>query len=532
VDNSTEGLGTSLLDSTSRPGDGITAEHRAHQLDGHPGHLAPVRDDATPGVQQLVVPRRAVPAVRDRARALSFLSDLAGVVLAALTTALLATEASSSLVLPVSLAATLSLISLAASYRREELLIDRSVADDFPGLMRAVTLGTWLACATLILFGETARTAPLIGFWAAAVLMVSLSRTFGRALSRRYAWQVNDVIVVGAGNVGRLVVDKYRKHPEYGARVLGYVDADPITATAGSRSDVPVLGSLNELEDIVQGYGVKRVVVAFSRDSPAEMLDALRVVRRLAVQVDIVPRLFEVVGPQAIVQQLEGLAVVSVPPARLSSRALLVKRALDVSIAGIGLVALTPLMIAIALAIRLDSPGSLLFRGMRVGRGGRPVGLLKFRTMHSDAERLLEVVLADAATREEYRLTHKLAKDPRVTRVGRVLRRTSLDELPQLFNVLRGDLSLVGPRPMTLFEWNNRFGAESPYHGQVPPGYWTSDAFRPGLTGYWQINGRSTNGFDERLRLDMAYLSNWSLALDASILAKTVRAVVSAQGAY
>jgi exopolysaccharide biosynthesis polyprenyl glycosylphosphotransferase len=331
---------------------------------------------------------------------------------------------------------------------------------------------------------------------------------------------------VGAGVVGRLVAEKYRKHPEFGVRVVGFVDSDPLPGT-----DLPVLGGVADLPDVIRRHAIERAVVAFSRDDHDAVVSVLSAARSADVHLDIVPRYFDLMGPSATLHQVEGVGIVGLPPARPSAIALRGKRAFDIAVSAGLLLAIAPLLVALAALIRVDSRGPVTYRGRRVGRGGREIELLKFRTMHPDAELRLAQLLTDEDARTEFEETHKIAGDPRVTRIGGFLRRTSLDELPQLVNVLRGDMSLVGPRPVTRSEWEHRFGDCTPQDAPVP-GYWLVDDLRPGLTGYWQINGRSAMSFTERMRLDMAYLSSWSLRLDLLILAKTVRAVASRDGAY
>ena len=275
-----------------------------------------------------------------------------------------------------------------------------------------------------------------------------------------------------------------------------------------------------------------RVLVAFSRESPDEMLTVLRAVRTCDVHLDIVPRYFDLVGPSATMHQLEGVGIVGLPPARPSRHALAAKRALDVAVSGVLLLVLAPLLVLLSLLVRLDSRGPTLYRGQRIGRGGREIELRKLRTMHPDAEARLAELLTDDDTRREFEATHKLARDPRVTRLGGWLRQTSLDELPQLVNVFRGELSLVGPRPVAEHEWDLRFGTDCAPAATNLPGYWHVDELRPGLTGYWQVSGRSVTTFEERMRLDMGYLSSWSLRFDLYILARTIRAVLARDGAY
>jgi exopolysaccharide biosynthesis polyprenyl glycosylphosphotransferase len=247
----------------------------------------------------------------------------------------------------------------------------------------------------------------------------------------------------------------------------------------------------------------------------------VRWAKNLRVQIDIVPRLFVAVDPRAQIHTLEGFPLIGLPPARLWRSSLSLKRLLDVVLSGVGLLLLSPLFALIALRIKLGSPGPVFYRHERVGMNGKPFKLAKFRTMYREAAGELHRLLEDPAAREEFERTYKLADDPRVTKFGSFLRRTSLDELPQLLNVLRGDMSLVGPRPVTEAELER-------YHDDVV----TLLSFRPGVTGYWQINGRSLTTYEERVWLDLAYVRGWSLKLDLAVLGKTALALVKGHGAY
>lgn len=239
-----------------------------------------------------------------------------------------------------------------------------------------------------------------------------------------------------------------------------------------------------------------------------------------------------------------------------SSVALTLKRLADVIVASLGLLALAPLLALIALAIKLDSPGPVLYFNERIGRGGRRFRLYKFRTMYSHAcrgerygaagaEELFRELMCDPAHREEFERIHKLRRDPRVTRLGAILRRTSLDELPQLVNVIRGQLSIVGPRPVMAYEVTKlkllaRGARERMDEAErtvdtttllCPPGYWETDWLRPGITGYWQVTARSEVGYEERLHMDLLYTTSWSLKLDLLIVLRTLGALAG-RGAY
>ena len=348
---------------------------------------------------------------------------------------------------------------------------------------------------------------------------------------RRYSFREN-VVIIGAGYVGQLVARKLRQHPEYGLTPVGFVDADPKDRW-NDLEDLELLGELDDLPDLVSRYGAKRVIVAFSQDSMADILEVTRLVKDLDIQVDIVPRLFEILGPGVELHMVEGLPLVGVRPPSLSKTALAVKRAMDVVVSVAALTLLSPVLIFIALRIRFARKGGgpVLYRHERIGKGGRPFRLYKFRTMHKEfcrgpgfggeeAEAKFRELMDDPKYRQQMETAYKLTDDPRVTPFGNFLRRWSLDELPQLLNVVKGDISLVGPRPITTDELG-RYGTHTAALLNV----------RPGVTGYWQINGRSNVSYEERVRLDMAYVGSWSVKLDLTILAKTLRILTSNHGA-
>jgi exopolysaccharide biosynthesis polyprenyl glycosylphosphotransferase len=293
-----------------------------------------------------------------------------------------------------------------------------------------------------------------------------------------------------------------------------------------------LLGDPEDLPELVRVLDIERAIFAFSNGTDAEMLHLVRTLGDQSVQVDIVPRLFETVGPNVGVHTVEGVPLVGLPPLRLARSSAVLKRALDVVVASVTLVILSPVLVAIAVAVKLDSRGPVLYRHERVGKGRKPIEVMKFRTMRIEASRgsryggaraeaLFAELMADAGNAAEFQKGQKLKRDPRVTRVGAFLRATSLDEFPQLFNVLSGDLSLVGPRAITVDELV-RYGDDADQLLSV----------RPGVTGYWQVNGRSRLAYEDRVRLDISYIRGWSLGLDVSILAKTVRVLLTRQDAY
>ncbi len=262
-------------------------------------------------------------------------------------------------------------------------------------------------------------------------------------------------------------------------------------------------------------------MIAFSNEPHEEVLGQLRSLRERRVQIDVVPRLFDAVGPGVGIHSVEGIPLLGLPPLGLSNSSRFLKRATDLILGGAALVVLSPLLIAIAVAIRLTSRGPVLFRQVRMGTNERTFRIYKFRTMVVDAdERKLEVAhlnkhLADGGDARMF----KIHDDPRTTAVGKHLRRLSLDELPQLINVVLGDMSLVGPRPLILEEDEH---VESWGRRRLD--------LKPGITGPWQILGRTNIPFDEMVNLDYLYVTGWSLTNDIRLLLRTLPAVLRTRG--
>lgn len=291
-----------------------------------------------------------------------------------------------------------------------------------------------------------------------------------------------------------------------------------------SRSDViegvPVMGTSRDAGALVADLKVDAVVVAaWSTFSQLELRRLAWELEATDVDVLVAPNLTDVAGPRLSIRPVAGLPLLHVDKPEFTGIRRIVKGLFDRGTALVALVLLSPLLLGFMIAVRLDSSGPSLFRQKRVGRGGRTFTMLKFRSMHVDAERRLSEV-QDHNVHEKGPL-FKAPDDPRVTRVGRVLRRTSLDELPQLWNVLRGQMSLVGPRPPLPYEVE-QYGHD----------VYRRLLVKPGLTGLWQVSGRSDLTWDESVRLDLYYVENWNLFLDVSILMRTFRAVLAARGAY
>jgi len=417
-------------------------------------------------------------------------------------------------------------------YDHDEERPAHTTADDLIGVFHMVTVGVWTVAVGAWLTGVASPNhAKLVAFWAIAVALVVSTRSIGRAIARRSSLYVQRTLIVGTDEVAQLIAHKLRQRPEYGIKVLGFVSDKP--GHPSVPAGIPLLGRTNHVRAIVSRLKVERVIIASLAPENGPSLGWIRSLRAADVQIDIVPQPFEALGPGGSVHMLDGVPIIGLSPIRLSASSLVLKRTMDVVLSSLGLLLASPLLALLALGVKLDTRGPVFYRHERVGQDGRPFRLLKYRTMHArycrgseyggdSAEREFVRLMQDATTRAEFQSSHKLRRDPRVTRFGAILRRASLDELPQLVNVLRGDLSLVGPRPIVSEELE-RYGDETA----------TLLALRPGLTGYWQINGRSDSSYPERVRLDVAYASNWSLRLDLAILAHTLRLVASpSRGAY
>jgi exopolysaccharide biosynthesis polyprenyl glycosylphosphotransferase len=409
-------------------------------------------------------------------------------------------------------------------YDQDEERTHHTAADDVVGVFHLVTIGTWVTYVGVRVVNVADPTlAKAAVLWAAAIIGITVARSMARAVCRRSPLYVQNTLILGAGDVGQRVARKLRRHPEYGLNLVGFVDANP-KARYEDLADLPVLGGPDELADLVLRHGIERVVVAFSNESAGETLAAVRALNDFEIQIDVVPRLFELVSPSVKIDTLEGLPLIELPPARLPRSAQMLKRTVDLVGSAVLLVLTAPFVSVIALAIKLDSHGPVFFRQTRLGRGEREFTVLKFRTMHvgSDIEThrayIGKIMSADVPANGNG--LYKLERPDAITRVGRLLRKTSLDEVPQLLNVFRGEMSLVGPRPCI------------PYETELfEPHHFDRFLVPAGITGLWQVTARAHSTFAEALEMDVAYARGWSLGLDLRLLCRTPLAVISGKGA-
>jgi len=328
---------------------------------------------------------------------------------------------------------------------------------------------------------------------------------------------VQRTIIVGAGEIGRTVMRTVVARPGLGYQVIGFVDDNP----EKGNSDIgrfQGLGPVNNLPRLIEDEHIDEVIITLPWMYHRKIMGIVRACERRNVNAHIVPDLFQMSLSRVDVDDLGGIPLVGVREVGFGQRVRTIKRLMDIAGAALGMTLGSPLLALIAIAIRLDSRGPIIFRQTRVGADGKRFKILKFRSMYQGAEQELEE-LRDLS--EVDGPIFKMRDDPRVTPVGRFLRRTSLDELPQLWNVIRGEMSLVGPRPPIPAE----VGEYMEWHKKRLE-------VRPGMTGLWQVSGRSLMSFDEQCLLDIYYIENWSLWLDFQILLRTVPEVIFGNGAY
>jgi len=442
-------------------------------LQGSPGRSAPSL-------------RRSAPEI---AGALVALVDLTAIVGAGIIS-----DVASTLGWSLTAAVLLALV-LRGHYR---LRISLSLPEEATGLVSCLAISLVLISA---LAGNIASIPVLVRTGLIATVLLLAGRGLAYAVlrgARSRGWLVEPTLIIGAGQVAAEVARAIQQHPEYGLRPVGFLDS---CGEAGLPA--PILGPVDRLSQVLDEYAVRRVIIAFGMTPDSEMVRIVRTCERKSVEIYMVPRLFEL-GADAYgagVDELWGLPLRRLRRSGLQTSGWRMKRWMDVAVAVAGMVVLAPVYGAIMVAVRLSSPGPVLFRQERVGQDGRLITVMKFRTM---------LVNGDSDT------TWSVAVDDRITSVGRTLRRTGLDELPQLLNVLRGDMSLVGPRPERP-GFVQQFGAEIPRYDD-------RHRVRPGMTGSAQVHGlRGDTSISQRTRFDLRYIENWSLWLDVVLIFRTVR---------
>jgi len=386
--------------------------------------------------------------------------------------------------------------------------------------MGSLTLGSLLAMVALagvlyLSYREVSRFLFLMASGLAYLLLVSW-RLGARGVFRRQGLhlQARRVLILGAGDAGRRLEAQIRQMPHLGLSLVGFLDDDPRELAGKGK----ILGTLDSARQAIGERAVDDVVLALPIEAHERLTQVVSELHDLPVRVWVVPDYFSLTLHRAQVEDFAGLPMLDLRAPALSEYQRMVKRAFDLLIALLVMPVVLPLMGLVAVAIRLEGPGSVLYRARRMGENGRVFWMLKFRTMVEKADQMLLFV---GKADPNGSLVYKQRDDPRVTRVGRILRQTSLDELPQLFNVIKGEMSLVGPRP-EIPELVERYDLWQRKRFAMPQG----------MTGWWQVNGRSDRPMHLNTEDDLYYVQNYSIWLDLQILVRTLWVVIRGKGAY
>jgi exopolysaccharide biosynthesis polyprenyl glycosylphosphotransferase len=412
-------------------------------------------------------------------------------------------------------------------YHLDSYRADHGAADEIGPILQMATLWSWSMLLAIYAVRPEHVSVPKIAlFWALTLTFLIALRAATRAFARRQIWYLQNAVVVGPVGEATALLQKVLRHPEWGINVVACVNA-PGARRFRAQGDhlldlVPLLDSDADMVEVVKTLEVDRVMLTPALSESRRRVEIVCELSELGIHVDLVPSWSDVVGTRLELNQMEGMPLLTMPRPRLLRTSLRLKRAVDLVVGSLAFVLLAPLLAACAVAIKLDSPGPVLFRQRRIGRDDKPFELFKFRSMYVDADtRKDDVARLNFHGGGNERGMFKIREDPRITRVGRFLRRYSLDELPQLFNILRGEMSFVGPRP--LIETEDR---------QIEGRFRRRLSLTPGLTGLWQAHGRSDIPFEQMVNLDYLYVTNWSLWGDVKLLMRTASTVVRGRGAY
>ncbi len=392
--------------------------------------------------------------------------------------------------------------------------------------MRWICLTTtlmYLALTAMVFMrreGEIYSRGVFVAAWMLSVLLVIGLRAISRWLFARKCWWGYPTMILGAGKTGSMVIRTLKRRPGIGLKPVLVLDDDP--QKHGSLHGVPVVGGVELAPALARTRKVPYAIVAMPGVPRDRLLSLLERYGSSFAHLLVIPDLFEFSSLWVEAKDMGGVLGLEIRQRLLLPGPRLAKFSIDLAATLIGGLFVLPVIGLIALLIKLDSPGPIFYSQIRIGQGGQHFKAWKFRTMVRNADKALKDYLeAHPELQEDWLKDQKLRRDPRVTRIGRFLRRTSLDELPQLWNILRGEMSLVGPRPI-IDEEIPRYGDKFQLYTKVIPG----------LTGLWQVSGRNNITYEERVSLDAYYVRNWSVWLDVYILLRTVWVVLTGEGAY
>lgn len=400
------------------------------------------------------------------------------------------------------------------------MLIYRMVERLFFACLEGTVLGIILMFFAQV-SGQVSRLFVVLYTILAFTLMAVLRVVLSKLMKRVKAFQI-PVLIVGAGKTAELVVQQILRDSGMRYRVVGFLeDRHPVNTLIHG---FPVLGGFDDMEKVIQETGVRTVLIAAPGLPQDDLSDLIYRAQSLVKQVDVVPNLVAVPMSNVTAESFfdAKIMVLHIRNNLASPWNQLLKRIFDIALSFIGIIILLPFFLILGILIKIDSPGPCIYKRWVVGKNRHKFGFYKFRTMCINSDEVLRDLLnSNQEAREEFNKYYKLRDDPRITRLGKFLRKTSLDELPQLFNVLLGQMSLIGPRPIT--------ENEVPRYGNYIYEYFK---VRPGISGLWQVSGRSNIDYQERVQMDTWYVHNWSVWLDMVLLWRTVAVVVKHKGAY
>lgn len=362
-------------------------------------------------------------------------------------------------------------------------------------------------------------------FLGLSIIFIGFFLVVGRGIAGKILIKTNafdiPVLLIGAGETAKLVLPSFKKNPQLGYRFIGYVDDNP---NAKLNLDIPYMGALDDIEAIIKKTKVETVLICMPGLESKKLVKLVTKLQILVRRVAFIPELFNLpvgnISARGLMEENTLVLRLDNNLARKTHR--VTKRIFDLLLTVTGGLLILPFMLIIAAFIYFDSPGPVIYKQKRIGKNGKEFDFYKFRSMVMNADKVIDQYLEEnPEAKKEWQRNFKLKHDPRVTRIGRFIRKTSIDELPQLWNVIKGDMSLVGPRPLLPNEVE-RYGAYIDDYGLVPPG----------LTGVWQVSGRSDTTFEERVQMDSWYIHNWTVWIDIVYLVKTFLVIAKSKGAY
>ncbi|MEO6889351.1 MAG: sugar transferase [Ktedonobacteraceae bacterium] len=384
----------------------------------------------------------------------------------------------------------------------------------------SATIGLAFLITYYFVFQPTASSRLLVPFvWAVSIVVLCTGRlivSIAMGMLYRLGLGETRLLVVGSGRLGKMIMQHIAANPALGYSVVGFLH--DMENPPGDFGRFKMLGTLEDLNQVIRSMQVDEVIIALPSHLHQQVIRTVRLCERFGASFKLAPDLYELSLSRIDMEAVEGIPLIGIKQVSLNSWQRAITRLVDIVVASLTIIIGSPVWLCIAAAIRLNSPGAVIYRQTRIGLEGRPFKVYKFRSMYRNADQVLAALMAK---NEAQGPLFKMRSDPRITPVGRFLRRTSIDEVPQLINVIRGEMSLVGPRPALSHEVAQY---EEWQRGRL--------AIKPGMTGLWQVRGRSDLSFDEGVLMDLYYIENWSMHLYFQILLRTVPAVLFSRGAY